>query len=123
MDMDEQHRTQMIGMAKVATTKNASDIVVNETKLLPHNPESANTTRQVTLAEKIDEYNVTLGYSQVHVVSLLLQLLIDGKIRVVFADYSERLELIKKEDTMTRAEASHMFQKHFKNRNLQPKSN
>ena len=47
----------------------------------------------LSLAEKIDEYVVKLGYSSAHTLGVVVQLLTVGKIRLDFREYSERLQL------------------------------
>lgn len=61
--------------------------------------------RELNLGEKLEEYVLRLGYSNAHVLSILVQLLTQGKIKVEFRTYIERLELIDMADRLTRAQA------------------
>ncbi len=65
------------------------------------------------LSDKIDEYVLKLGYSNAHVLGVLVQLLTLGKVRVDFRDYSERLQLTNLEDRMGRTEAVDLFDRHL----------
>jgi hypothetical protein len=67
----------------------------------------------VPLADKIDEYVLKLGYSNAHVLGVLVQLLTLGKVRVDFRDYSERLQLLNLNDRMARTEAVELFDRHM----------
>lgn len=61
--------------------------------------------REMNLAEKLEEYVLRLGYSNAHVLSILVQLLTQGKIKVEFRTYIERLELVDIKDRVSRAQA------------------
>lgn len=79
------------------------------------------------LSDKIDEYIFKLGYSSVHTVGILLQLLIDGKIRITFKNHTERLEIIDSECMMSRKQALDMFEQYLvekeqETNNAQPSS-
>ncbi len=65
------------------------------------------------LSDKIDEFVLKLGYSNAHVLGVLVQLLTLGKVRVDFRDYSERLQLVSLEDRMGRTEAVDLFDRHM----------
>jgi len=67
----------------------------------------------VPVADKIDEYVLKLGYSNAHVLGVLVQLLTLGKVRVDFRDYSERLQLVSLNDRMGRTEAVDLFDRHM----------
>jgi hypothetical protein len=62
-----------------------------------------------TLAEKIEEFVLKLGYSNAQALSVIVQLLTRGKVRVDFRDYSQRLQLVSQSDIMPRAEAVAVF--------------
>jgi hypothetical protein len=62
----------------------------------------------LSLAEKIDEYVVKLGYSSAHTLGVIVQLLTVGKIRLDFREYSERLQLENPADVLSRPEAMHL---------------
>lgn len=66
---------------------------------------AADGERELTLAEKLDEFVLRLGYSNAHVLSILVQLLTQGKIKVEFRTYVERLELMDSADRLTRGQA------------------
>jgi hypothetical protein len=59
----------------------------------------------LSLADKIEEYALRLGFSNAYTAGILSQLLVSGKVRVDFRDHSERLELLRKEDSMQKTEA------------------
>jgi hypothetical protein len=58
-----------------------------------------------TVSEKMDEYILLFGTANSYFVSVFLRLLEFGKVRVDFRDRSERLELVRKTDVVTRAKA------------------
>lgn len=62
-----------------------------------------------TVAEKIEEFVLKLGYSNAQALSVIVQLLTRGKVRVDFRDYSQRLQLVSQTDIMPRAEAVALF--------------
>jgi hypothetical protein len=61
--------------------------------------------KDLTLAEKLDEFVIRLGYSNAHVLSIIVQLLTQGKIKIEFRAYIERLELVDPEDRISRGAA------------------
>lgn len=63
----------------------------------------------VTLASKIDEFILKVGHSSTHVMSVVVQLLTVGKVRLDFRDYTERLELLNASEIMTRTQAASVF--------------
>jgi hypothetical protein len=63
----------------------------------------------VTLASKIDEFILKVGHSSTHVMSVVVQLLTVGKVRLDFRDYTERLELLNASEIMTRTQAAAVF--------------
>jgi hypothetical protein len=76
----------------------------SRTSTLPRVPGTVEKT-QVSLGQKIEEYNFLLGGSPTHVLGVLVQLLSVGKVRLDFREYNERLELVNKHDAISRAEA------------------
>lgn len=73
----------------------------------------------IKLANKISDYILRLGDSNSLCLNILIQLLTKGKVRVDFRDTSERLELINKDDKMSRPDAVLVFdhwvqENHFK---------
>lgn len=61
------------------------------------------------LARKIEDYVLRLGYSNTHVLGIVIRILTEGKVRVDFRDYSERLELADPESKTSRTEAVRIF--------------
>jgi CheY-like chemotaxis protein len=57
------------------------------------------------VAEKMDEYILLFGTANSYFISIFLRLLECGKVRVDFRDRSERLELVRKSDVVSRAKA------------------
>ena len=52
------------------------------------------------------------GYTNAQTLSVIVQLLTNGKVSVGFRDYSQRLQLVCPTDTMTRAQAAEVFDNH-----------
>lgn len=99
---------------KIQAPKSSKDITVrNVMTLLEQGIREASTITDISLASKIDEYVLKLGYSNAHVLGVLVQLLTLGKVRVDFRDYSERLQLLDPDDKMSRPEAVAMFDDHM----------
>jgi hypothetical protein len=67
----------------------------------------------VSLATKIDEFILKVGHSNTNVMSLVVQLLTIGKVRLDFRDYTERLELLNLSDIMSRPQAAAVFDHHL----------
>lgn len=68
-------------------------------------------TPDLAISEKIQEYSLRLGQSPPYTLSIFVQLLIEGKVRLEFRDFSERLELVDKKTMMTRNEAVALTEK------------
>lgn len=68
--------------------------------------------RTCSLAEKIEELVLKEGYTNAQTLSVIVQLLTNGKVSVGFRDYSQRLQLVCPTDTMTRAQAAEVFDNH-----------
>lgn len=64
---------------------------------------------ETTLADKMSEYIMRLGYSNDHTLSVILRLMTLGKVKVEFRDYRERLELASYGDMMARPQVIQMF--------------
>ena len=58
---------------------------------------------KLTLAQKLDDYVLQLGCSNAHLMSVMIQLLSNGKVRVEFRNYSERIMLESLDDRMSRS--------------------
>ena len=67
----------------------------------------------VSLATKIDEYILKVGHTNTNVMSLVVQLLTIGKVRLDFRDYTERLELLNLSEIMSRPQAAAVFDQHL----------
>ncbi len=100
--------------SKIQAPKSSQDIIIrNVMTLLEQGIREASTITDITLASKIDEFVLKLGYSNAHVLGVLVQLLTLGKVRVDFRDYSERLQLLNPDDKMSRPEAVALFDDHM----------
>jgi hypothetical protein len=60
---------------------------------------------EITLKEKLDEYFLRLGYSNLYVLNIMIQLFTLGKVRVEFSTFIERLELLNPSDMLSSAQA------------------
>jgi hypothetical protein len=88
------------------SVKSASEIEIKQTKTTTHATEPSEVTEtRITLAEKIDEYIIRMGYTSVHTLGVVVQLLTVGKVRLDFREYNERLQLADKADIMARSDA------------------
>lgn len=66
------------------------------------------TVCEITLGDKLNQY-VSIGFSNSHVLGVVLQLMTQGKIRVEFRDYVERLELTDPADALSRQQGVTLF--------------
>lgn len=66
-------------------------------------------SRNLNLGEKLEEYLIKLGYSNAHVLGIIVQLLTRGKVRVEFRSYYERIMLADIHDRLSRAQAVTLF--------------
>ncbi len=91
--------------------KTATEIIVRETRTNLELGISGyeKSVQEIPLSDKINEYVIRLGYSNAHVLGVLVQLMTQGKVRVEFRDYSERLELLTDDEKITRAQAVTLF--------------
>jgi hypothetical protein len=93
--------------------RSAETISVTQ-KTLSHQPGLPEEAGEVSpLSDKIDQYLVKLGYSNAHVLGIVVNLLTVGKVRVEFRHYSERLELLDPADKMTRGVAVDIFDRYI----------
>jgi hypothetical protein len=63
----------------------------------------------INLSSKIGEYMVRIGDSNDFCFNIIVQLLTEGKVRVDFRDSTERLQLVNKQDSVSRVEAVKVF--------------
>jgi DNA-binding response OmpR family regulator len=77
-----------------------------------------------TVATKMDEYILLFGTANSYFVSIFLKLLEAGKVRVDLRDRSERMELVRSSDVVTRAQAVALVDAHLaelrRSENLDP---
>jgi hypothetical protein len=71
---------------------------------------SIKTNAEVPLNEKLDDYLLRLGYSSVHIMGIIAQLMTKAKVRVDFRNYTEKLELINTEDRITSPQAMSLLE-------------
>lgn len=76
-------------------------------KRVTRNPDGLEVESQhlSTVADKMDEYILLFGTANSYFISIFLRLLECGKVRIDFRDRSERLELVRRSDVVTRAKA------------------
>jgi hypothetical protein len=104
--------------------KPATAIMLLETRTLHHGGETEKSAESFcSLADKIEELVLKIGYSNAQALSVVIQLLTVGKIRVDFRDYSQRLQLASKSDITTRADAAEIFDMHLTQMKVEPQSN
>jgi hypothetical protein len=60
----------------------------------------------VPLSDKLDDYLIGLGYTSGHVMGIIAQLFTEGKVRVDFRNYTERLELMDKQDKLNAVQSA-----------------
>ena len=74
-----------------------SDIHIHVTRQQTNNsfPFGEKIELKVNLADKIKEYVQEVGYSNANLMTIFMQLLTKGKVRVDFENYTERLELAR----------------------------
>ncbi len=61
------------------------------------------------LSNKIEEYMLRISNSNEFCFNIIIQLLTHGKVRVDFRDSTERLQLVNKQDIMSRSKAVMVF--------------
>ena len=95
--------------------KPATAIMLEETRTL-HLAQSSSektATTLCTLADKIEDLVLKVGYSNAQAMSVIIQILTVGKVRVDFRDYSQRLQLRSPKEIMSRTEAVEVFDAHL----------
>jgi len=105
--------------------KPSTAIILLETRTLHHGGGATEKSAEsfCSLADKIEELVLKIGYSNAQALSVVIQLLTVGKVRVDFRDYSQRLQLASKSDMMTRADAAEIFDTHLTQMKVEPQSN
>ena len=99
---------------KPSALKTAEETLIEERKTLSvQGIRDEVEERRMPLSAKIDEFILKLGYSNAHVLGIVVQLLTSGKVRVDYRDYSERLQLVARGATMDRQEAVALFERHI----------
>ena len=92
------------------------EILITEKKVsinvLPRQVLSIN---QFPLSKKIDEYILKLGHSNVHLLNILMELCVNGKVSVDFREYSDRLELVHLIPNLTRAHVVFLLDDYIQN--------
>jgi len=71
---------------------------------------SIRTVAEIALSEKLSDYLVRLGYSNTHIMGIIVQLMTQTKVRVDFRNYTERLELVEQSDRLTSSQAISMLE-------------
>ena len=66
-----------------------------------------------TLAEKIEELVLKVGYSNAQALTVIIQILTVGKVRIDFRDYNQRLQLRFPKDIMNSSDAMEVFDTHL----------
>jgi hypothetical protein len=64
---------------------------------------------EMPLSEKLSEYLLRLGYSNDHVLGIVLRLMEQGKVQIEFRDFRERLEMKDPANIVPRTRAVSMF--------------
>ena len=67
---------------------------------------------ELSLAELISRYLIHLGFEGAFTSGIIVQLLINGKVRVDFSKVAERLELLRSDDCMTATQAMALFEEY-----------
>ena len=95
--------------------KPATAIILEETRTLHLAPSASEKTATTlcSLADKIEELVLKVGYSNAQAMSVIMQILTVGKVRVDFRDYSQRLALRSSSDLTGRTEAMEVFDSHL----------
>jgi len=103
----------MFGMSIKAAPR-TSEIAIKETKFENEGGVmQARDSLYKPLSVKIDEYMLKLGYSNSQALGIVVQILTQGKVRVDFRDFNERLVLVNQSDRCDRAQAAALFEEHF----------
>ncbi|MEM9446067.1 MAG: hypothetical protein AAGA18_12035 [Verrucomicrobiota bacterium] len=103
---------------RVAYPKTAEELILHESRfLLDATSVTKDSVRQVSLAQKLEEYILRIGYSNTHVMGIVIQLMTRGKLMIEFRKYRERLELMDNSDIISRAQAVTLFDDSIANLN------
>ncbi len=84
--------------------KNPAEVLLKQSRSEPGAVHPSQES-ELTLADKIEEYTLRLGFSNAYTAGILSQLLSSGKVRVDFRDHSERLELKSRDDVSPKTTA------------------
>lgn len=93
--------------------KNAAEIQVSQKTLRNQAGGADSEPEHFFLSEKIDQYLIKLGYSNAHVLGIVVNLLTVGKVRVEFRHYIERLELVDPAEKTSRGAAVDIFDRYL----------
>jgi hypothetical protein len=106
---------QSNNFSHMTVKKSATAIMLDETRTLHLASSSSEKSAPTltTLADKIEELVLKVGYSNAQALSVIIQILTVGKVRVDFRDYSQRLALRSPSDIMSRTEAMEVFDSHL----------
>jgi len=99
---------------KAEPPRSARDFQILE-KRITRNPDGLEVESQhlATVADKMNEYILLFGTANSYYISIFLKLLEAGKVRVDFRDRSERMELVRGSDIVTRAQAVALVDAHL----------
>jgi two-component system, chemotaxis family, chemotaxis protein CheY len=94
--------------------RSARDFQILE-KRITRNDEGLEVESQhlATVADKMNEYILLFGTANSYYISIFLKLLEAGKVRVDFRDRSERMQLVRTSDAVTRAQAVALVDAHL----------
>ena len=67
----------------------------------------------LTLRQLLDKYSVTLGFQNAHLLEVLITLMTTGKVRVEFRTYTERLQVSKISDMLTKPTVIELFNEYL----------
>ena len=100
-------------LSQLRSPKAASAIMLEEqSQLHLSDTDKPPEPRTCSLAEKIEELVLKEGYTNAQTLSVIVQLLTNGKVSIGFRDYSQRLQLVCQSDSMSRAQAAEVFDNH-----------
>ena len=95
--------------------KPATEIMLLETRTLELAASSTDKSKPTycTLADKIEELVLKVGYSNAQALTVIIQILTVGKVRIDFRDYNQRLQLRFPTDIMNSSDAMEVFDTHL----------
>ena len=100
-------------IAGLRSPKPAENIMIEEQSRVHYSDAGKEPeTRTCSLADKIEELVLREGYTNAQTLSVIVQLLTNGKVSIGFRDYNQRLQLACLSDAMSRAQAAEVFDKH-----------